>query len=91
MLQFDVLIKSLAVQGAEICRFFKRQLTRNTLSPPSPNPPTSIVIIDVTKYFLEFVRNMDYGVLSVCYSISVRLSLSLSLSTWDCREQNETF
>ena len=31
MLQFDVLIKSLAAQGAEICRFFKRHLTLNTL------------------------------------------------------------
>ena len=27
MLQFDISIKSLAAQGAEICRFFKRQLT----------------------------------------------------------------
>ena len=31
MLQFDVSIKSLAAQGAEICRFLKRQLTWNTL------------------------------------------------------------
>ena len=31
MLQFDVSIKSLAAQGAEICRFFKRHQTWNTL------------------------------------------------------------
>ena len=31
MLQFDVSIKSLPAQGAEICRFFKRQLTWNAL------------------------------------------------------------
>ena len=31
MLQFDVSIKSLAAQGAEICRFDKSHLTWNTL------------------------------------------------------------
>ena len=65
MLQFDVSIKSLAAQRAEICRFFKRHLTWNTL------------YIHLRVSSLSIYVYLLYP--SVCYLYKLQLSLWLPI------------